>query len=252
MHNSEVICVIPARLKSTRLAEKLLRKIGNKPLIQWVYENAKRAKTLSRVMIACDDILIKDCVTRFGGDAILTKVDHQSGTERIAEVAEKYECDIVVNVQGDEPMMHPSTIDSVVRALQVDPSCLMSTAYILKNDPAEFKNPNAVKLTKTKDGWALYFSRAPIPHDRDGKLGSYCKHLGIYGYRRDFLLKFPKLPSSQLEQREKLEQLKAIENGFKIKVVETAYDSIGVDTEEDFLQVEKILMQPNESRGIHA
>lgn len=242
MSRTGTVCVIPARLESTRFPRKLLQTIEGKPLLQFVYENAKRAKRVERVVVACDHEAIKNCVESFGGEAVLTAAHHTSGTERIAEVARSLNCEFIVNLQGDEPLMHPETMDQVVGALQRDISCLMSTACISKNDPEEFLNPNVVKVTKDQKGWALYFSRAPIPHDRDGCSAQYFKHLGIYGYRRNFLLQFPTLPPSHLEQREKLEQLRALDNGYKIKVVETVHDSIGVDTEEDFKLVKERLI----------
>ena len=234
MSKLETVCMIPARLESTRFPRKLIQLIQGKPLIQYVYENAKRAKRLERVLVACDDETIKECVEGFGGEAVLTGAHHKSGTERIAEVARHLDCNFVVNLQGDEPLMHSDVVDQVVLALQRDASCVMATACIPKSDPDEFVNPNVVKVTKDENGWALYFSRSPIPHDRDGRTNRYFKHLGIYGYRRDFLLKFPRLAPSSLERVEKLEQLRALENGYRIKVVETVHDSIGVDTEEDF------------------
>ena len=199
MSKMETVCVIPARLESTRFPRKLLQTIEGKPLLQFVYENAKQAKRVERVVVACDHEAIKSAVESFGGEAILTGTHHASGTERIAEVAKSLNCEFIVNLQGDEPLMHPETIDQVVIALQRDISCVMSTACISKNDPEEFLNPNIVKVTKDQKGWALYFSRAPIPHDRDGRSTHYFKHLGIYGYRGDFLLQFPNLPPSALE-----------------------------------------------------
>ena len=242
MSKTESVCVIPARLESTRFSRKLLQMIEGKPLLQYVYENAKKAKRIDRVIVACDHELLKKSVESFGGEAVLTGTHHTSGTERIAEVAKTLACRFIVNLQGDEPLMHSEVIDQVVAALERDSSCLMSTACLPKNDPEELQNPNVVKVTKDRNGWALYFSRSPIPHDRDGRAGSYFKHLGIYGYRRDFLLQFPMLDASPLEQREKLEQLRALENGIRIKVVETVHDSIGVDTEEDFKLVKEKLM----------
>jgi len=242
MSRAETVCVIPARLESTRFPRKLLQTIEGKPLLQFVYENAKRAQRVERIIVACDHEAIKNCVESFGGEAVLTATHHTSGTERIAEVAKGLNSEFIINLQGDEPLMHPETVDQVVIALQRDISCMMSTACILKNDPEEFLNSNVVKVTKDQKGWALYFSRAPIPYDRDGRSTQYFKHLGIYGYRRDFLLQFPTLPSSNLEQREKLEQLRALDHGYKIKVVETVHDSIGVDTEEDFKLVKERLI----------
>ncbi len=245
MFKMEAVCVIPARLESTRLAKKLLKTIDDKPLLQFVYENAKKAKKIERVIVACDHESIKECVESFGGEAILTAAHHTSGTARIAEAAKQLSSEFIVNLQGDEPLMHPEVLDQVVTALQRDFSCVMSTACVPKTDSGELVNPNVVKVTKDQNGWALYFSRAPIPYHRDG--GSalspvrYFKHLGIYGYRRDFLLRFSTLLASSLEQTEKLEQLRVLENGYRIKVIETVHDSIGVDTEEDFQLVKERL-----------
>ena len=252
MSKVETVCVIPARLESTRLPQKLLRTIEGKPLLQFVYENAKVAKRIDRVIVACDHEAIKKCVESFGGETVLTAAHHASGTERISEVAKRLTCEFIVNLQGDEPLMHPETIDQVAVAIQRDQSCVMSTACISKNDPEEFSNPNVVKVTKDQNGWALYFSRAPIPHDRDGRANEYFKHLGIYGYRRGFLLRFPTLTPSELEHREKLEQLRALENGYRIKVVETVHDSIGVDTEEDFRLVKEQLISSGRVGASHA
>ena len=242
MFKTEAVCVIPARLESTRFAKKLLRTIEDKPLLQYVYENAKKAKKIERVIVACDHESIKESVESFGGEAILTSPQHTSGTARIAEAAKKLSCEFIVNLQGDEPLMHSEVIDQVVTALQRDFSCVMSTACLSKTDPQELANPNVVKVAKDQNGWALYFSRAPIPYHRDGGPVRYFKHLGIYGYRRDFLLRFPTLLTSSLEQAEKLEQLRVLENGYRIKLVETVHDSIGVDTEEDFQLVKEHLI----------
>ena len=242
MPRLETVCVIPARLESTRFPRKLLQRIEGKPLLQYVYENDTQAKRVQLVTVACDHELLKELVESFGGEAILTSPAHTSGTERIAEVAKSLPCQFVVNLQGDEPLMPGEVIDQVVSALERDLSCVMSTACIIKTDLEEFRNPNVVKLTKDRSGMALYFSRAPIPLDRDGKMSQFYKHLGIYGYRREFLLQFPSLATSSLEQREKLEQLRVLENGYRIKVVETIHDSIGVDTEADFKLVQKLLL----------
>ena len=234
MSRLEVVCIIPARLGSTRFPRKVLQTIEGKPLIRFVYERAKKAKRVDRVIVACDHESIKQCVESFGGEAILTALHHTSGTDRIAEVAKQLDCELIVNLQGDEPLMRSEVIDQVVMALQRDASCVMATACVPKDDPEELANPNVVKVIKDQNGWALYFSRAPIPHTRDGGSSRFFKHLGLYGYRRDFLLRFQRLAPSALEQIEKLEQLRALENGYRIKVVETIHDSLGVDTEEDF------------------
>lgn len=250
MFKMEAVCVIPARLESTRLAKKLLKTIDDKPLLQFVYENAKKAKKIERVIVACDHESIRECVESFGGEAVLTSPHHASGTARIAEVARKLSCELIVNLQGDEPLMSSEVIDQVVTVLQRDFSCVMSTACVPKTDSQELANPNVVKVTKDQNGWALYFSRAPIPYHREGGAIRYFKHLGIYGYRRDFLLRFSTLLASSLEQAEKLEQLRVLENGYRIKVIETVHDSIGVDTEEDF-QLAKERLSSSHRVGAH-
>ncbi len=252
MFNGEVLCVIPARLESTRLSRKLLRKIQGKTLLQLVYERVREARSIDRMMVACDHEELKNCVESFGGQAVLTAKHHQSGTERIAEVANRMTCDVVVNVQGDEPLMHPETIDLTVNILKRDSHCVMSTACIKKNDPEGYEDPNVVKMTKDKEGWALYFSRSPIPFDREKRSTEYLKHLGIYAYRRSFLLEFSSLSSSTLEQREKLEQLRVLENGFRIRVGETPHDSIGVDTESDLERVQEKLTLASQEELPHA
>lgn len=252
MSERRAVCIIPARLESTRLPRKLLKTIGGKPLIQWVYEQARHAKKIARVLVACDHELIQKTVESFGGEAVLTSRDHKSGTERIAEAAKHLTADYIVNVQGDEPLMNPEVIDLVVDAFSGDLSCVMTTACVKQTDPADFRNPNVVKVVKDKNGVALYFSRAPIPCDRDGSHGEYFKHLGIYGYRREFLLEIPSLPNSCLEDREKLEQLKILEHGYRIRVVETVHDSIGVDTEEDLERVKQRLSERAREGATHA
>lgn len=243
------ICVIPARLESVRLPRKLLRPLLGKPLIQYVCENARKAKKPSKVVVACDHAELMNAVNAFGGEAMMTSAKHQSGTERLTEVAEKIPADIFVNLQADEPLMHPSVIDNLISALEMNPEYLMATACIRMYDEADFKSPNVVKLVKNHKDEALYFSRAPIPYDRDKGEVDFFKHLGIYAYRCDFLLKIQSLKPSILEKREKLEQLKVIENGFVIKVLETTYDSIGVDVEEDLKKVEKILRSRLEQKS---
>jgi 3-deoxy-manno-octulosonate cytidylyltransferase (CMP-KDO synthetase) len=252
MTRADAVCVIPARLESTRLPKKLLQQIHGKPLLQLVHENATQAKSVSRVIVACDDESLKRTVESFGAEAILTAKHHQNGTERIAEVARDLTCEIVVNVQGDEPLMNPSTIDQVVHSLRADRDCEMSTACVAKSDAEGYHDPHVVKVTKSRPGHALYFSRLPIPHDCAEKNTNYFKHLGVYAYRRDFLLQFSKLPASKLEQLEKLEQLRAIEGGYRIKVVETVHDSIGVDTEKELELVRELLVTAKRAGVSHA
>ncbi len=172
---------------------------------------------------------------------MLTSIHHQSGTERLAEVAENVKADIFVNLQADEPLLHSSIIDDLISALEMNPEYPMASACVRLREEKDFLNPNVVKVVKNKKDEALYFSRAPIPHDREKGQADFFKHLGIYAYRRDFLIQIPKLPVSELEKRERLEQLRVLDNGYSIKMLETAYDSIGVDTQEDLRAVEKIL-----------
>ena len=248
----KAICVIPARLESTRLSRKLLRPLNGKLLIQYAYENAKRAKKPVKVLVACDHEELMKAVQSFGGEAVLTSAYHQSGTERIAEVAENHKANVFVNLQADEPLLHSSEIDDLISAFEVEPNLLMATACIRMRDEQDFHNPNVVKVVKNQKDEALYFSRAPIPYDREKSPTDFFKHLGIYAYARDFLIKIPKLAPSILEKREKLEQLRVLDHGFTIKVLETAYDSIGVDTEEDLKKVEKILKTDSHLKESHA
>ncbi|OGW83677.1 MAG: hypothetical protein A2Z83_08460 [Omnitrophica bacterium GWA2_52_8] len=233
----KAIGVIPARLGSTRLHEKVLQPIGGRPMIVHVYERAKQAKRLSGVLVACDHERILKCVQDAGGRAVLTRADHPNGTSRVAEIAEKEGADFFVNIQGDEPLIQPGNIDLLVAAFERTPSQDVFTLAVRRSGGAEYENPNVVKVVCAENGNALYFSRSPIPHDRDsgGKVpaGGYLKHLGIYGYRRDFLLKFVRMKPGRLEQIEKLEQLRILERGYSIRVIETPHDSVGVDTQED-------------------
>ena len=240
----KAIGVIPARWASTRFAGKVLASIAGKPMIQRVWEQACKAKKLNDLLIACDEERVRKVVERFGGKAIMTAKNHPSGTDRIAQAVSKIKCDVVVNIQGDEPLIDPKLIDSVIAALQKDRVCVMATAAKLFHDGETLNNPNIVKVVLDKNNRALYFSRHGIPFNRDKKPLQkirYYKHFGIYGYRRDFLLKFKDMPRGILEQIEKLEQLRALENGYAIKVVVTKTDSVGVDIPEDVRKVEAVL-----------
>ena len=236
--------VIPARWGSTRFEGKVLAKISGKPMIEHVWRRCKQSRLLRDVIIACDDERILKAARAFGAKAVLTSKDHASGTDRTAEAAANVPAEIIVNIQGDEPLIHHSVIDSLVTALSKDPDCLMATAIKLIPAKHEFENPNVVKVVVDAQGNALYFSRSVIPYDRD-KAGiqkiKYYKHLGIYAYRRNFLLKFKNMPKSRLERAEQLEQLRALEAGVKIKTVLTDIETIGVDTPEDLARVEQIL-----------
>jgi 3-deoxy-manno-octulosonate cytidylyltransferase (CMP-KDO synthetase) len=250
-----IVAVIPSRYGSTRFPGKSLALIRDKPMVQWVYERAKRSTLLDRVIVATDDVRILKAVSDFGGEAVVTSPKHATGTDRIAEVARSLDCDIVVNVQGDEPLIDPEMIDAAVRPLAEDPSIPMGTLAKLITDPAEARDPNVVKVVMDGKGYALYFSRAPIPWDRDqwagktsladlGADGLRYKHIGLYVYRRDFLLAYASMPQTPLEMIEKLEQLRALEQGHRIKVVVTERESFGVDIPDD---LSKILQRIEES-----
>jgi 3-deoxy-manno-octulosonate cytidylyltransferase (CMP-KDO synthetase) len=240
------IGIVPARYASTRFPGKALALIADKPLIQHVVEQCRKAKSLAEVIVATDDARIADVVKKFCR-VEMTRPEHPSGTDRIAEVAEKISCDAVVNIQGDEPLIDPAVIDAVAGALAQNE---MSTAATRIKNPADYDNPNVNKVVVNTAGRALYFSRRTIPYLREAASGSvseqlaafpFLKHLGIYGYRRGTLLRLVKFPVSPLEKAEKLEQLRALENGIGIAVVQVEYDSVGVDTPEDVARVEKIL-----------
>src|SRR5256885_9825491 len=242
----KVLGLIPARYASTRFPGKPLHPIAGKPLIQHVVERCKLAKSLSEVIVATDDARIQDVVRKFCR-VEMTRPDHPSGSDRIAEVAARCACDAVINIQGDEPLIDPAVIDAVAAALA---DSEMSTAATVITHPAEYDNPNAVKVVVNSAGRALYFSRRTIPYLRDAASGSaaeqlaafpFLKHLGIYGYRRETLLRLVKFPVSPLETAERLEQLRALENGIQIAVVKVNYDSVGVDVPEDVARVEKLL-----------
>jgi len=219
--------------------------VGGKALIQRVYEQAKQAKRITSVVVATDDERIVDAVRRFNGEAVLTRTDHASGTDRVAEVAREHpDAQLVINIQGDEPLMRPEMIDRLVDAMEQEPTVPMGTLMTLLKDQAALTNPNIVKVVVDSQGFALYFSRSVIPFQRSADAKpAYYKHLGVYAYRRDFLLKFTQLPPTKLEQIESLEQLRALEHGYRIKVVETPFDTVSVDTAEDVKRVERILRE---------
>jgi len=239
-----VVAVIPARYGSTRFPGKALAPIAGKPMVQHVFERAKAASRVSRAVIATDDERILQAVAGFSGDAMMTRVEHKSGTERMAEVATHVEADIYVNVQGDEPLMDPAAIDAVIEAMTEDESVKVATICTPISDPSEIMDPNVVKVVLDFQGDALYFTRAPAPWVRDEKeaVGQHHrKHLGLYAFRREALLEFPTLPPGELEKLEQLEQLRLLENGYKIRVVEGEFTSIGVDVPADVARVEQIL-----------
>ena len=250
-----VVAIIPARYASTRLPGKMLLDIGGKPLIVRTMEQVAQATTVGRVIVATDDQRIFEAVTFAGGEVVMTSSEHASGSDRLAEVAENLlEASIIVNVQGDEPLISPDTIDTVVEALIDDRDADIATACEPIANIGELLNFNAVKVVYGDNGYALYFSRSPMPFPRDASLrhdgdpnvaivnepellSIFRKHTGIYAYRRDYLLKFSKLPQTRLEKIESLEQLRSLEDGAKIKVVPASTPSIGVDTMEDYEEV---------------
>lgn len=242
----KILGIIPARFASTRFPGKPLHPIAGKPLIQRVVEQCQRASTLSEVIVATDDARIADVARKFCR-VEMTRADHPSGSDRIAEVATRCQCDAVVNIQGDEPLIDPAVVDAVAQALN---DCEMSTAATPIKNGAEYDNANVVKVVVNGAGRALYFSRRTIPYLREAASRSaseqlaafpFLKHLGIYGFRRDTLLRLVKYPVSALENAEKLEQLRALDNGIPIAVVKVDYDSVGVDVPEDVARVENLL-----------
>ncbi len=236
--------VIPARYGATRLPGKPLAEIDGRPMIWYVWDSARRAELPSRVVVATDDERIASVVRGFGGEAVMTSPECASGTDRVAEAARGMDEAIFINLQGDEPLMHPSVLDAVAAPLVSDPDVVLSTAALPQDDPGEYARPSVVKVVVDARGDALYFSRAPIPHYRDGGTGGYRKHLGIYGYRRDFLFRVAALPPSPLEGAERLEQLRVLQAGYRIRVVDVGHDSVGVDTPEDLKAVEEKICGP--------
>ena len=247
----KAIGIIPARYGSTRLPAKALALLHGTPLIQHVYEQARKATRLSEVLVATDDERIMQAVAKFGGRAVMTSPTHRSGTDRVAEAARPLDAQVILNIQGDEPLIHPEPIDQVADFLLAHRAVPMATAMTTVTNTEDLGNPNVVKVVVDQDGYALYFSRAPIPYHRpvsgtslrsEPDTGSkHWKHLGLYGYQREFLLRFPHLPQTALEQAEGLEQLRALEHGYKIRVLETLHDTVGVDTPEDLSRVERML-----------
>ena len=250
MENSEIsrgriVGVIPARYGSSRFKGKVLADIAGKPMIQWVYERANQSKTLDELFVAVDDPRVKSRVEQFGGKAVLTAAHHKSGTDRIAEAVENMSADIVVNIQGDQPLIEPNMIDEAVQPMIDNPEIQMST---LKRqiEKDEFDDPGVVKVVVDYKDFALYFSRSLIPYPRYDENLRVFEHVGLYVYRKDFLLKISRMPQGYLEKIESLEQLRVMEKGYRILVVETKMDrtaGISVDTPEDLKKVEKIISQ---------
>ncbi len=248
-----VVGIIPARYTSVRFPGKVLALLWGKPIVQHVYERAKKAKTLNDVIVATDDERVMRAVESFGGKCVMTSPEHPSGTDRIAEVARQLDCDVVVNIQGDEPLIAPEAIDAAVQPFFTDPTIKMTTLATPIVDEGEYINPNVVKVVVDRDSFALYFSRSPLPFFRPkGKMSESphfnlpedapvrpLRHIGLYAYRREFLLQFAQWSPTDLERSEGLEQLRALEHGVRIKVVLTSYRSVGVDTPEDLERLEK-------------
>ncbi len=248
-----VLAIIPARFASSRFPGKPLAPLSGRPMIQWVYERARRATRVADVVVATDDARIAEAVGRFGGRAIMTSAEHRSGTDRVAEVVrsatEAQHAKIIVNVQGDEPLLDPTAIDRAVAPLLEDRTVEMATLATPLADPRDVADPNTVKVVTDRAGFALYFSRAPIPFRRSGEVPGESatplafKHIGLYVYRRATLLRMAGLAPTPLEVAESLEQLRALEHGIRIRVVAVERDSIGVDTPEDLNRAEALIAE---------
>ena len=246
MSQPKVIVVIPARYGSTRLPGKPLISLAGKPMIQRVVERAQLAERVDRVIVATDDERIVQAVQAFSGEARMTRTEHRTGTERVAEVAAHEGGDVFVNVQGDEPLLDPHAIDVAVNSLLEEPQASISTVATAIKTPADIMDPNVVKTVLDFDGNALYFSRAPIPWVRDtaSKIQvRHLKHLGLYVFQREALLEYPTFPQGELERIEQLEQLRWLENGWKIRVAEVEHDAVSVDVPEDVARVEGLLQK---------
>lgn len=238
--------VIPARYAAARFPGKPLVSLAGKTMIQRVWERVRQATRIAKVVIATDDERILSAVKAFGGEAILTRPNHPSGTSRIAEVAASSNADIYINVQGDEPLIAPEAVDALAECIASDDSIALATLAVALKNPADIMDPNICKVVLDFNGDALYFSRAPIPWVRDsaGKVhAQHWKHLGLYAYRRAALLEYETLPPGELERLEQLEQLRWLENGYKIRVAETSHDSVSVDVPEDVPRVEKLICE---------
>ncbi len=242
----DVIGVIPARYGSTRFEGKILANIMGKPMIQHVWERAKQATSLDDLIIACDNQLVFEVAKAFGANVVFTAKAHTCGTDRIAEVVNPLDVKVIVNIQADEPLLEPALIDQLVLSILEDKDVYISTLAKRINNFDEFIDKNIVKVVLDKDNFALYFSRSPIPYlseDIDISRTTIYKHLGLYAYTKEFLFTFKNLAVSGLEKSERLEQLRVLENGFRIKVIETSLETIGVDTQEDLDKVKQILQR---------
>lgn len=240
---TSVLGIIPARFQSTRLPGKALLDIAGRSMIEHVYRRASAAESLDALLVATDDERIARAVAGFGGVTCMTSSSHASGTDRLGEVAAAVPCGLIVNIQGDEPLLDPSVIDAAVAPLRADPTIEMGTAARCLRDTAELGNPHMVKVVRDSQGFALYFSRAPIPYGRDGSSVPVARvHVGLYVYRRATLLRLARLTAGPLERAEALEQLRALENGIRIHVVDTDYESQEVNTAEDLERVRQHML----------
>lgn len=239
---SKTAIIIPARYGSSRLEGKPLIEVNGKPIIQWVYEKAQQAKLADIIIVATDDERIFNAVKAFGGNVEMTSADHKCGSDRIREVAERHpEISYIVNLQGDEPLIKPESIDAVARNVQEDDKADISTLIRILKDEKEINNPNLVKCVIDNNGYALYFSRSKIPYERNTGIATFYGHLGIYGYKREALIKMTSLPQTPLEKTESLEQLRALENGMKIKTSIVDFVPVGIDTKEDLEKFKQII-----------
>ena len=246
----KILGVIPARFASSRFPGKVLAQISSKSVLQHVYERASLARYLTATIIATDDERVYNAARSFGARVVMTRADHVSGTDRVAEAASAENAELVVNIQGDEPLIDPAAIDAAILPLAHDPEIVMGTLKKAIEDPREIADPNVVKVVTDRNADAIYFSRCPIPYERDQATPrTHFKHIGLYVYRRDFLLGYSALPVGPLEQAERLEQLRALENGYRIRVVETECESLGVDTPEDLERVCK-LFEASMAQGV--
>ena len=237
----KILGVIPARFSSTRFPGKVLAHIAGKTMLQHVYERAALSTYLTSILIATDDDRVYSAAKNFGARVRMTRSDHLSGTDRVAEAASAVDAEIVVNIQGDEPLIDPAAIDAAILPMVHEPELVMGTLKKRIEDAREITDPNVVKVVTDHAGDAIYFSRCAIPFERERSNNSpYFKHIGLYVYQRDFLLAYSALPVGPLETAERLEQLRALENGFRIRVVETEYESLGVDTPEDLERVSRL------------
>lgn len=239
---SKTAIIIPARYGSSRLEGKPLIEVLGKPIIQWVYEKAQAAKLADMIIVATDDERIYNAVKAFGGNVEMTSVNHKCGSDRIREVAERHpEIAYIVNLQGDEPLIKPKSIDAVARNVIEDENADISTLIRVLEKDEEINNPNQVKCVIDNNGFALYFSRSKIPFERNSGMVTFYGHLGIYGYKRKALLKMTSLPQTPLEKTESLEQLRALENGMKIKTSVVDFVPVGIDTQEDLEKFKQII-----------